>query len=64
MEDSQKDCKLIFRINEELLTDYKSLCESQGLNMSMRLRKFVEFELLYSQSGVNIIEVLKSKLNS
>lgn len=42
---SQKETKLIFRITEELLTSYKSLCEKNGFDMSKRLRKFIEMEI-------------------
>ena len=42
---SQKETKLIFRISDELLTSYKSLCDKNGYNMSKRLRKFIEMEI-------------------
>lgn len=58
MENNQKDCKIIFRIEESLLKDYKSLCDSQGWDMSKRLRKFIDYELKYAKNNQNIINRL------
>lgn len=42
---SQKETKCIFRIEEDLLKKYKSICEKNGYDMSKRLRLFVENEV-------------------
>ena len=42
---SQKETKCIFRIEEDLLKNYKSICEKNGYDMSKRLRLFIEDEV-------------------
>ncbi len=42
---SQKETKCIFRIEEDLLKKYKSICEKNGYDMSKRLRLFIEKEI-------------------
>jgi hypothetical protein len=33
------------RLPEKLLTDYREMCEENSINMSKRLRKFIERDL-------------------
>ena len=42
----KKTAKIEFKLEEELLNRYKLHCEKNGLNMSGRLRLFIEHELL------------------
>lgn len=57
---SNKTAKIEFKLEESIFIKYKSLCESQGWDMSKRLRIFIDQEIIYQEKGENII----SKLNS
>jgi antitoxin component of RelBE/YafQ-DinJ toxin-antitoxin module len=39
------DKMLTFRINSKLLEEYKKFCDENSLNMSSRIRKFMERDM-------------------
>ena len=41
----ERQTKCIFRIEEDLLKSYKSICEKNGYDMSKRIRLFVKDEI-------------------
>jgi len=41
----KKNCKIEFKLSEEMLINYKKHCEDNGYDMSKRLRMFIENEL-------------------
>jgi antitoxin component of RelBE/YafQ-DinJ toxin-antitoxin module len=51
---------LSIRLNKNLLNKYKELCERNGLDMSKRLRLFIESEIRHDEKGENIINKLQS----
>jgi antitoxin component of RelBE/YafQ-DinJ toxin-antitoxin module len=51
---------LSIRLDKNLLNKYKELCERNGLDMSKRLRLFIESEIRHDEKGENIINKLKS----
>jgi len=53
---SQKETKCIFRIEEDLLKSYKSICEKNGYDMSKRLRLFVKDEIENKKNNFFIFE--------
>lgn len=57
---SNKTSKIEFKLEEDLFIQYKSFCEKQGLDMSKRLRLFINQELKYGELGINIIDKLNS----
>lgn len=60
--DNQKDCKFLFRIDPELLSNYKLLCEKNGYDISKRLRKFIEYEIALDKINLNLIKELDKLL--
>lgn len=42
---AQKDKMFSLRIPEKLLNEYRDFCEENSINISMRLRKFMERDL-------------------
>jgi hypothetical protein len=42
---AQKDKMFSLRIPEKLLNEYREFCEENSINISMRLRKFMERDL-------------------
>jgi antitoxin component of RelBE/YafQ-DinJ toxin-antitoxin module len=51
---------LSIRLDKNLLNKYKELCERNGLDMSKRLRLFIESEIRHDEKGENIINKLQS----
>jgi len=51
--------KIEFKLEEDLLTKYKKLCEENGFDMSKRLRLFIESEIRHSEKGLNLTSKLK-----
>lgn len=41
----KKEKTLLIRVDEELHAEYKKLCKHHGLNMSQRIRNFIESEI-------------------
>jgi antitoxin component of RelBE/YafQ-DinJ toxin-antitoxin module len=52
--------KIEFKLEEELFNSYKELCERNGLDMSKRLRLFIESEIKHDEKGENIVNKLQS----
>jgi hypothetical protein len=40
-----KDKMFILRITEKLLNDYKEFCDANSINMSQRIRRYMERDL-------------------
>ena len=51
---------LSIRLDKNQLNKYKELCERNGLDMSKRLRLFIESEIRHDEKGENIINKLQS----
>jgi len=51
--------KIEFKLEEEMFNSYKELCERNGLDMSKRLRLFIESEIKHDEKGENIINKLQ-----
>jgi hypothetical protein len=54
----KKTGKIEFKLEEELLKDYKSLCEKNGFDMSKRLRLWIQKEIEFDKSGENPLSLL------
>jgi antitoxin component of RelBE/YafQ-DinJ toxin-antitoxin module len=54
----KKDGSITIRLDSNLLSQYKSLCEKNGYDMSKRLRLFIEAEIRFDEKGENIISRL------
>jgi len=55
---NQKTANMTIRLDKSLLSDYKSLCERQGFDMSKRIRIFLEKEIEFDKRGENILNKL------
>jgi len=55
---NQKTANMTIRLDKTLLSDYKSLCERQGFDMSKRIRIFLEKEIEFDKRGENILNKL------
>ncbi len=53
-----KTAKIEFKLEEDLLKEYKTLCETNGFDMSKRLRLFISKEIEFSAKGENILNRL------
>lgn len=42
---ASKNKMFVFRIPEKLLNEYREFCDKNSLNISKRIRKFMELEL-------------------
>lgn len=42
----KKDKAILIKITENQFTTYKTLCKKHGLNMSQRLRNFIDQEII------------------
>lgn len=54
----KKTAKIEFKLEEELLKDYKSLCEKNGFDMSKRLRIWIQKEIEFDKLGENPLNLL------
>lgn len=52
------DSNIGIRIDSDTYESYKTMCEKSGFDVSKRLRKFIEYELLYDSNNLNIIKHL------
>lgn len=41
----KKEKNMIIRMSEELLSEYKSMCEKKGYSMSKRIRNYISDEI-------------------
>lgn len=57
--ESPKTSKIEFKIEPASIESYKSLCKSKGIDLSKRLRLFIEFELSYDSKDIDIIKILE-----
>ena len=62
MANSPKETKFIFRIEEDLLEKYKSICEKNGYDISKRLRLFIKDEIKLHNNKVIEQSVLSACL--
>jgi len=56
----KKTSKIEFKLEEELLKEYKSLCEKNGYDMSKRLRLWIQKEIEFDEMGSNPITHLNN----
>jgi hypothetical protein len=54
-----KNKKIEFKLEEELLNDFKQLCDQNGYDMSKRLRLYIQKEIELSKQGKNLISSLE-----
>jgi antitoxin component of RelBE/YafQ-DinJ toxin-antitoxin module len=54
----KKTAKIEFKLEEDLLNQFKQVCEDNGYDMSKRLRLYIQKELELSKVGKNLISVL------
>lgn len=52
---------LSIRIDKKLLDQYKLLCDKNGFDMSKRLRKFIEAEIMYDNFELNLFSKIELK---
>lgn len=55
----KKTSKIEFKLEEELLNDFKQLCDQNGYDMSKRLRLYIQKEIELSKRDKNLISVLE-----
>ncbi len=61
MINKKKTSKIEFKLDEELFKKYKGLCESNGYDMSKRLRLLIQAELDFNDDGVNLLDKIKKR---
>ena len=54
-----KNKKIEFKIEEQLLEDFRQICEKNGYDMSKRLRLYIQKEIELSKQGKNLISSLE-----
>lgn len=54
-----KKSKIEFKLDTDLFNKYKKLCEENGMDMSKRLRLFIEKEIEYFENNDDVIKQLK-----
>ncbi len=59
--EDKKIGNLTIRIDKTLLDKYKDLCESNGYDMSKRLRLLIQAELDFNDDGVNLLDKIKKR---
>lgn len=59
--EKKKISKIEFKLDEELFKKYKGLCESNGYDMSKRLRLLIQAELDFNDSGSNLLNEIKKE---
>lgn len=48
-----KNTMFTFRLPLKMLNDYKEMCEENSINMSKRLRKYIEKDMEFWQKNKN-----------
>jgi len=51
--------KIEFKLSKETFSKYKKFCEENGMDMSKRLRIFIEKEIEYFENERDVIKELK-----
>jgi len=59
-----KDKMFSLRISEKLLDEYREFCEENSINISKRLRKFIERDLESWRNKKLLIQQQKNNLKS
>lgn len=54
----KKTAKIEFKLEEDLLKNYKSLCEKNGFDMSKRLRLWIQKEIEFDKLDQNPLSLL------
>lgn len=57
---SKKDKQIGIRVPEELLKKYTEMCNEANSIMSLRLRKFIELELVYKDKNKDALNILNN----
>ena len=58
MESNQKTGNLTIRIEQDILNEWKQICEKNGYDMSKRLRIYIQKEIDLHNKGLNLINLL------
>lgn len=53
-----KNKKIEFKIEENILNEWKQICEKNGYDMSKRLRIYIQKEIDLHNKGLNLINLL------
>lgn len=56
----KKTSKIEFKLDEQLYTDYKNLCEKNGYDMSKRLRIYIQKEIELDKKSKNLIDIIEN----
>jgi antitoxin component of RelBE/YafQ-DinJ toxin-antitoxin module len=54
-----KNKKVEFKIEEQLLKEWKSICDKNGYDMSKRLRIYIQKEIELDSKGLNLINIIE-----
>jgi antitoxin component of RelBE/YafQ-DinJ toxin-antitoxin module len=54
-----KNKKVEFKIEEQLLKEWKSICDKNGYDMSKRLRIYIQKEIELDAKGLNLINIIE-----
>lgn len=54
-----KNKKVEFKIEEQLLKEWKQICDKNGYDMSKRLRIYIQKEIELDAKGLNLINIIE-----
>ena len=54
-----KNKKVEFKIEEQILKEWKSICDKNGYDMSKRLRIYIQKEIELDAKGLNLINIIE-----
>ena len=57
-----KNKKVEFKIEEQLLKEWKSICDKNGYDMSKRLRIYIQKEIELDSRNLNLISLIEKSM--
>jgi hypothetical protein len=57
-----KNKKVEFKIEEQLLKEWKQICDKNGYDMSKRLRIYIQKEIELDSKGVNLVNLIEESI--
>ena len=57
-----KNKKVEFKIEEQLLKEWKQICDKNGYDMSKRLRIYIQKEIELDLKGLNLVNVIEESI--
>ena len=57
-----KNKKVEFKIEEQLLKEWKQICDKNGYDMSKRLRIYIQKEIELDLKGLNLVNLIEESI--